>query len=177
MQYLIFDPETHVGVGRGEHGGDEFSLAENQAECTDEQYADPTAWMLDGDQIVAAPPPAPPGKSRLTSYAAAKRYTVETGGIVVNGVKVATDDRSKTMIIGAALKADKDPAFTTSWVAADGSVHALDAAAIEAISDAVAMHVDAAFSTYATVADAIAADPPTITSLAEIDAADWPPNV
>ncbi|MDU8502973.1 hypothetical protein RYB01_27840, partial [Pseudomonas syringae] len=54
-------------------------------------------------------------KSSLLVYAADKRWRVETGGIVVGGMSVATDDRSKLMITGARVKADKDAAFTTNW--------------------------------------------------------------
>ena len=108
----------------------------------------------------------------LISYAAQKRWSVETGGIVVGGVPVATDDRSKVMIIGARVKADADPNFTTEWKTPAGTFATVNAATIIAISDAVLAHVDACFAIDATVLAEIADG--TITTIAEIDAADWP---
>lgn len=107
----------------------------------------------------------------LVSYAAQKRWQVETGGIVVGGVSVATDDRSKVMIIGARVKADADPNFTTEWKTPAG-FQTINAATIIAISDAVLAHVDACFAVEAIVLAEIAAG--TITTTNEIDAADWP---
>lgn len=105
----------------------------------------------------------------LAAYAADARWRLETGGITVAGVPVLTDDRSKLMIAGARLAAMADPAWTTPWHGADGGIYPLDAAAIVAISDAVSAHVQATFSTFATVKAAIASG--AITTTAEIDAA------
>lgn len=108
----------------------------------------------------------------LTAYAAGKRYAVETGGISVSGIPIATDDRSKTMILGAAMAAAKDPAFTTHWVAADGTVHDVDATMVSAIADAVAAHVAASFAAYRDVVELIAAG--AVATTADVDAAPWP---
>lgn len=108
-------------------------------------------------------------RKHLTAYAADRRWRKENGGIVVGGVPIATDDRSKQMIIGARLAADADPDWTTQWVGADGSVHPVNAAAMIAISDAVQAHVNACFVTYAAVKTDI--DAGTITTTEEIDAA------
>lgn len=94
------------------------------------------------------------------------------GGISVGGVPVATDDRSKIMIIGARVKADADANFTTQWKALTGEFITIDAATIIAISDAVLAHVDACFAAEAVVLSAIEAG--TITTTTEIDTADWP---
>lgn len=108
----------------------------------------------------------------LSVYAADARWRRETGGITVAGVPVATDDRSKQMIIGARVAANADPDWSTLWVGADGEIYPIDAPAIIAISDAVQAHVNACFATYASVRAEIEAG--TITTTAEIDAADWP---
>ena len=128
-------------------------------------------WTYDGARF-AAPIIPPPSREQLLAHAAAKRWRVETGGITVAGVAVATDDRAKMMIIGARSAAIADADWTTDWIGADGAIHRLDAAAMIAISDAVQAHVGAAFSAYAAILAAIEAG--TITSLAEIDAAAWP---
>jgi hypothetical protein len=44
-----------------------------------------------------------------STYAATKRLEEETSGITVGGVPIATDDRSKIMIIGARVAAAADP--------------------------------------------------------------------
>lgn len=128
-----------------------------------------------GSEFVV-PAPAPPSTDDLVVYASTKRWSVEVGGITVAGIQISTDDRSKIMISGARIAAQADAGFTTKWVAADGTVHDLDAEQVIAISDAVLAHVSAAFATYSAVLSGIYADPPTITTLAEVDAAAWPAN-
>lgn len=105
----------------------------------------------------------------LWTYAAAKRFEKEVGGLTVAGVPVSTDDRSKLMIMGARLAAEANAGFTTDWVGADGEVHQLSAADMIAISDAVLAHVAQCFSTYAGVKSQIDAN--AITTIAQIDAA------
>ncbi len=73
------------------------------------------------------------------------RWRKETGGIVIAGVRVATDDRSKTLILGKRAQAQADPAATFRWKAAGGAWIALTGAQIIAIADAVADHVQACF--------------------------------
>ena len=125
------------------------------------------AFLDGGGEIADAPPPPPPPTTeQLAAYAADKRWRVETGGLAV-----ATDDRSKIMIIGARVKANSDPGFTTEWKTGAGFV-TIDAATIIAISDAVQAHVAACFAAEAAVLAEIEGE--TITGTAEIDAADWP---
>lgn len=109
--------------------------------------------------------------SGLRAYAADKRWRVETGGINVGGAPIATDDRSKTMIMGARIKADADPDYTVGWKTEAGFV-TLSAAQIVAISDAVLAHVDACFSAEAAVLSDI--EDGTITAVAGIDTYAWP---
>lgn len=105
----------------------------------------------------------------LVAYAANKRWEVETGGINVGGVPVATDDRSKIMIIGARVKADADANFTTQWKLPSGEFVSIDAATLIAISDAVLAHVDACFAVEGAVLTDIEGG--TITTTAQIDEA------
>lgn len=106
--------------------------------------------------------------------AATKRWQVETGGILVGGIPVHTDDRSKLMITGARIKADADANFTTQWVTADGTIVPLAAAQIVAIADAVLAHVDACFAAFATLAAAInAAEDQTALDAVDINQG-WP---
>lgn len=126
-------------------------------------------WRKDGNSYL---PPAPLAVD-LYAYAADKRWRIETGGITVGGVPVATDDRSKTMIMGARIKADADPNYTVGWKTEAGFV-TLNATQIVAISDAVLAHVDACFDAEAAVLAGI--DAGNIATIAAIDAFDWPPN-
>jgi hypothetical protein len=118
------------------------------------------------DAVIAAHDPV---RSGLVAYARDKRWQVEVGGIVVGGVPVATDDRSKVMIVGARLAAQADPAWSTIWQGSDGQAYPVDAAAMLAISDGVRAHVNASFATLASVAAGIEAG--TIADTAGIDAA------
>lgn len=105
----------------------------------------------------------------LPEYAAAKRWEKEVGGIDINGLTVATDDRSKTMISGARVAAQNDPEFSTQWKSADGTFVTIDAAAVIAISDAMLAHVSSCFAIEAQVLVEIAGG--TISTFAQIDAA------
>jgi hypothetical protein len=105
----------------------------------------------------------------LAAWARDLRWRKEIGGITVAGVPVATDDRSKVMIIGARVAAEANPAWQTVWQGSDGSAYPIDAAAMIAISDAVHEHVNATFAALATVLVAIEAE--SIMTKEEIEAA------
>ena len=81
---------------------------------------------------------------------------------------MATDDRSKMMIMGARLKAEADPSFTTQWKSGDTFV-TLNATALIAISDAVLAHVDHCFAIEAQLSKGIANG--TVNTTGEIDQA------
>ncbi|WP_192798262.1 DUF4376 domain-containing protein [Brucella intermedia] len=105
----------------------------------------------------------------LAEYAAAKRWEKETGGLVIGGLTVSTDDRSKVMISGARVAAMADPSFATAWKASNGEFVPLNANAVIAISDAVLAHVTGCFAIEAEVLTGIESG--IITSPAQIDAA------
>ena len=132
------------------------------------------AWDAASQSIIEVelPPVPPPTEAELLAYAADKRWRVETGGIVVSGVPIATDDRSKTMIMGARLKADSDPAYVARWKNAAGEFVDIDAVTIIAVSDAVASHVDACFVAESLVAAEVLAG--EINDFANIDGFAWP---
>jgi Domain of unknown function (DUF4376) len=108
-------------------------------------------------------------KQNLVNYAMSKRWQKEVGGIIYSGILIATDDRSKQMILGARVAADADPEFTATWVTADNSVHNLVASDIISISNAVLAHIANCFATYVTVSSQITLE--TITQTEEVDAA------
>lgn len=139
------------------------------AECVLAPDAVEVGWLYDGHSFSAPPLRPQLGKAELLALAADRRWQKEVGGLVVGGVPVATDDRSKLMITGARVAAAADPTWATVWHGADGNAYPLDAAAMIAVSDEVQAHVNKSFATFAAVkADIEAGD---ITTKAEIDAA------
>lgn len=91
--------------------------------------------------------------SELASY----RWGRETGGLVIGSLLVSTDDRTKTLLNGARLKAVADPSYTADWKVRSGVFTALTAAQIIYISDAVANFVDHCFKKEKDHSDAIQA--------------------
>ena len=87
----------------------------------------------------------------LQEYVAAKRWEKEVGGIEVDGLFIATDDRSKMMISGARVAAQGNPEFSTQWKTATGDFLMVDAATIIAVSDAVLDHVAQCFAVEASI--------------------------
>lgn len=123
----------------------------------------------DGFPVLLVPPPL-----TLAEEVAAKkvtlascRYAKEIGGLVMpNGMKVATDDRSKGLITGARLDTMADPTILTNWKADTGWVQ-IDADTVAMIATAVAAHVRACFTAeqaHSSTIDALAADPATTTA-------------
>lgn len=117
-----------------------------------------------------SPEPAPVD---LYAYAASKRYAVETGGIVLNGMHIMTDRASQSMITGAYNYVQANPEVTVRFKTVGGFVE-LRAAQMTAIANAVGAHVQAAFTAEGEVDAQIIAG--SISTKAEIDAFAWPPN-
>lgn len=75
---------------------------------------------------------------------AAKRYAVETGGLMIGGMAINTEDRSKTLLNGSAFKAFRNPAYVLRWKTPEGFID-LDSEQVMTIADAVADFVQACF--------------------------------
>ena len=120
------------------------------------------------DVVVDVPEPT---VASLLAYAAHKRWQVEVGGTTWNGRGVHTDRESQTKMLaayvqlGGGLRADPSP-----WKLQDGYVNATNAEMAEIITAALT-HVQNAFAIEHDLEEGIKADPPTITTKAEIDAA------
>lgn len=93
-------------------------------------------------------------KETLVSMAAAKRYAVETGGMMFGGNLVITDRDSQYMISGAVNAVNLDPTRIIMFKTASGFV-SLDAVAILALARAVADHVQACFAREGELVDLI----------------------
>lgn len=128
------------------------------------------AWLVESiPPIEPELPPDPETIAELIAYAAAARWTKETAGISVGGVPIATDDRSKIMIIGARVAAEANASWATVWIGNDGAAYPVNAAQMIAISDAVQAHVNLVFVTFSDIKADIEAE--VITTAAEINAA------
>jgi len=130
-------------------------------------------WTYDGKKLSAPVVPDPTSED-LLAYAASKRFSVETGGISVNGSKIATDRASQSLITGAYSYVLANPSETVKFKTASGSFVELTAAQMTAIANAVGAHVQSCFSAEEVVSAAIASG--TIKAFADIDAASWPTN-
>ncbi|TXH38772.1 MAG: DUF4376 domain-containing protein [Rhodospirillaceae bacterium] len=87
----------------------------------------------------------PPSKADLLENLAAQRWEIETGGMQVNGVRIATDDRSKSLINGTKAYLDANPAETVRFKSEAGWL-AVDLATITAIFNALGAHIQACFA-------------------------------
>ena len=112
-------------------------------------------------------------RDMLKQRVAAKRYSVETGGLIFAGQRIMTDDRSQAKILAVRVRAMTDAAYTVNWKTAEGFV-TLNAAQIISMSDAVAAHVQACFDAEMDHASAI----DELSSVAEAELYDinsgWP---
>ena len=102
-------------------------------------------WVKLADRpIPPDPQPAPEPTPDWPTLIAIRRWLAETGGTVINGLTIATDDRSKTLINGAALRADRSADYVLRWKTSQGFVD-LTAAQVLAVADAVSEHVQLCF--------------------------------
>lgn len=107
-----------------------------------------------------------PTTEDLLAYAAARRYEVETGGVVVSDIRIDTSRASQSMIAGAMAFAQVTNLATVEFKASSGWV-TLTGDQLKAVAIAVATHVQRCFASERLVAAAIAAG--TVTTFAEID--------
>lgn len=102
-------------------------------------------WTGSSWEKLAAPPaPEPLQAPDWAALIAARRYDAEVAGTLVGGMPIATDDRSKLLINGAALRANRSSDYVLRWKTSDGFVD-LSAAQVLAVADAVSEHVQACF--------------------------------
>lgn len=128
-------------------------------------WIDYQAWLAAGN----TPEPAPPIPSPYPALIAARRYQAETAGIMVNGMSVDTDDRSKLLINGAAVEAMLDPEYVLRWKTPSGFVD-LTAQQVIGVARAVRAHVQACFDREAELLAALDAGTFTDSMLEE----GWP---
>lgn len=130
-------------------------------------------WTLGEDGTISKVAPAPPTPEEIAQQwaltIANTRYEHEISGIVVQGMSIATDDRSKALITSAALKAMRNPEHVLSWKTSDGFVE-LSGSRLLDVADAVNEHVQACFGRENELLVALAAGQFTEAMLSE----SWP---
>ncbi|HHO0771198.1 TPA: DUF4376 domain-containing protein [Aeromonas hydrophila] len=113
-------------------------------------------------------------KESLLAELADKRWQVETGGIVVAGIRAATDRESQAQLNNVYVSLKAGLIINTPWKDADGYFKVMTLSDIEPIAHAVASHVSACFSAEQSQSDSIGA----LLNQADIDAYDinsgWP---
>ncbi|MDH2313159.1 DUF4376 domain-containing protein [Methylobacterium brachiatum] len=127
-------------------------------------------WIVDSAGVFSAPTAVPPTVAELVAYSALKRYAVETGGITVNGLRVATDRDSQSMVANAYAGMQATGAASVKFKAASGWIE-LNLDQIKALAVAVFGHVQACFAAEDACDAGINAGPPTIATFADVDAA------
>ena len=101
--------------------------------------------------------PEPPTTADLLDLIKARRDTAIASGTTVAGVPVHTDETSQTRIMGAAVAAMLDPAYSVQWKTAAGSFVILSAAQVIGIATAIRAHVQACFDREADLRAAVLA--------------------
>jgi hypothetical protein len=104
-------------------------------------------------------------RNALLERLAEKRRSVETGGVNFGGVVIRTDAESQAKVSGALLHVGRNPNTVIDWKGANGWGQ-LTKTQVEAISDAVAGHVQACFTAEKNHWNAIQA----ITDIAQLEA-------
>ena len=136
-------------------------------ELTGEQVA---RWSGSGWEKQAAAPEAEPEPAPdWPVLIAARRWLAETGGTVINGLPIDTDDRSKGLINGAALRAYRSADYVLRWKTSQGFVD-LTAEQVLAVADAVSEHVQFCFDREDALLGAVAEGSITAAMLEE----GWP---
>jgi len=115
-------------------------------------------WVIDIEKF----------KADKKAELADKRWREETGGININGVEIATDRESQSLLMGAVLAAQNNPEYVANWKAKNGWFE-LDAATLIAIADAVRAHVQKCFDKEKQIQEQI----DKATTVEELEAVVW----
>ncbi|HCJ29400.1 MAG TPA: hypothetical protein DHV63_08915 [Pseudomonas sp.] len=111
---------------------------------------------IDWSGMITAEHKAEQARKALIASIAARRWQAETGGIDVAGMHIETDDRSKALITGSAIKAMRSAAYTLNWKTPEGFIQ-IPAEQVLAMADAVSDHVQACFNREAELLEALEA--------------------
>lgn len=159
------------------------SIPDDAVEITAEEHLRLTNDIPAGQQLgaddngypifVDAPKPTRT-KASLVEEVAAKRWQVETGGILVNGDPIATDREAQSQLSSAFVDLQSGLINDTQWKDAIGTFTLVTLVQLEPVAKAVAAHRRACFTAEQAHVEAINA----LDTQAELDAYDittgWP---
>ena len=106
--------------------------------------AEVARWTGEDWETLAESPPDLAPTPDWPALIADRRWLAETSGTTFGGIPIDTDDRSKLLINGAALRADRSADYVLRWKTSQGFVD-LTAAQVLAVADAVSEHVQLCF--------------------------------
>lgn len=130
MRFAIVENGIVINVVESELPLDPSSIASDSANIGD---------IWDGNNFKIEDP-----NKKMQDKIASIRYMKEVKGIIVDGIKVNTDDRSKLLINGAALESIRDPSYLLRWKTSEGFIE-LNAEQVLLIACAVRRHVQSCF--------------------------------
>lgn len=110
---------------------------------------------IDFSQVITSADKAAAAAAADRAKIAARRWVAETGGTSLNGMHIATDERTRTNILGAYQEALEDPDYSVRWKGTDGAFVVLDAARIIGTAKAIRSHVQACFEREANLLAAL----------------------
>jgi len=154
----------------------EITVEEHAALIDGQSKGRPIKTDLSGRPFNAEPPPRTAVQARAEKLAAlaARRYAVETGGITVGGINVATDRESQAMLTGAWVRMQKAPDLWVDWKGDDGWSR-IDKATVDVLAAAVGDHVQACFTAERVHAEAVIALPDDVAIIDGYDFSQgWP---
>lgn len=109
-------------------------------------------------------------RSDLKRRVAAERWSLQVGGISVQGMQVRTDEYTQMMLSTAYFRAAQDPDFVVqNWRMSDGTYITLNKAVIDALYLAVEAHIEGLFDQNKIIDDQISA----LTSIEEAAQFTW----
>lgn len=131
------------------------NIPADAVEITTKQHAELMQAQSNGQQIIGDEDGYPTAintpepirtKESLIAGVAAKRFAVETGGVVIAGVPLSTDRESQAQLNSAFTSLKNGLIADTPWKASDGSFTLVTLEQLEPIAQAVASHVRLCFS-------------------------------
>ena len=159
---------TNVAAQSNAQSGESADLAP-----PDDVVADGAWHWTAGGYVRTAPAPT---TASLIAHASAKLQAIRGAAKSYSSgsTTIASDTTDSTMADWLELQqwAALNPAGTRNWIANDGTVTPLPASVVPAIAVAVGTYKGAVWEAFAAIVPAIHAG--TITTTAQIDAANWP---
>lgn len=145
MSYIFTQVKEKDGFYYFKYEGDSAEYSVPVSAVSNPDNARIANWLSLGNKLT--PDEVIPLVQMLKDYAKAKRKEVEEGGMLFNNIPIATDPDSQRKVLGAAVKAHRDPSFTTKFNYTGDKFFTLTALMAIDLGDAMATHISKAFDT------------------------------